>query len=262
MCRTVSYTEIVKNEETLTKRKLADKIVGEKNTTNLKWSQWHLKRKLRIYSAWLCSPAAWKWWLVRCSVTNKCTPWAQYILSILRQKERRLKNTGWFFLEKNCKKTSISTSLSSFKINAIADVYLGKVLHIFWHSTFISAAVPHTIVIHREFSQASDVVDTNWKIQWTMRTIKKLHFNTELCPQKKIKSTPTVWCKLLKKELLTILQGNSEEFWYRGKQTWMAWVLKQNYLNNRVIDHPGGFSVKSLWKQILKLLALDLAQIP
>lgn len=90
-------------------------------------------------------------------------------------------------LEKSCKKTSISTSRSSFKINAIADVYLGKVLHIFWHSTFISAAVQHNVVIHREFSQASAVVDANWKIQWTMGTIKKLHFNTKSCPQKKIK---------------------------------------------------------------------------
>lgn len=184
---------------------------------------------------------------MRCSVTNKCTLWAQYILSILRQKERRLKNIGLrFFQKKNCKKTSISTSISSFKINAIADVYLGKVLYIFWHSTFISAAVPHDIVIHREFSQASAVLDTNWKIQCTMGIIKKLHFNTKLCPQKKIKNTPTVWCKLLKKEILTILQGNSGEFWYRVKQTWMAWVLKQNDLNSRVIDHPRGFSVKSL----------------
>lgn len=88
-------------------------------------------------------------------------------------------------LEKSCKKTSISTSLSGFKINAIADVYLGKVLHIFWHSSFISAAVPQKVVIHREFSQASAVVDTNWKIQWTMETIKKLHFNTKLCSLKK-----------------------------------------------------------------------------
>lgn len=80
-------------------------------------------------------------------------------------------------LEKSSKKTSISSFISSFKINATADVYLGKVLCIFWHSTFITAAVQHDIVIHREFSQASADVDTNWKIQWTMETIKKLHFN-------------------------------------------------------------------------------------
>jgi len=33
--------------------------------------------------------------------------------------------------EKNSKKSSISSFISSFKINAIADVYLGKLLHIF-----------------------------------------------------------------------------------------------------------------------------------
>lgn len=82
-------------------------------------------------------------------------------------------------LEKSSKKTSISSFISSFKINAIADVCLGKALRIFWHGTFITAAVQHDIVIHRESSQAPADVDTNWKIQRTMETIKKLHFNIQ-----------------------------------------------------------------------------------
>lgn len=92
-------------------------------------------------------------------------------------------------LEENSKKTSIPSFISSFKINAIADVYLGKVLCIFWHSTSMTAAVQHDILIHREFSQASADVDVNWEVQWTMETIKKLHFNIQNSVLRK-KKTP------------------------------------------------------------------------
>lgn len=120
---------------------------------------------------------------MRCSVTQTNVPSGHNIYYWSSNKKRRDWKTQ---IRKNSKKTSIS----SFKINAIADVYLGKVPRIFWHSTFITAAVQHDIVIHREFSQAAADVDTNWKIQRTMETIKKLGFNIQNSVLRKKKKTP------------------------------------------------------------------------
>lgn len=183
---------------------------------------------------------------MRCSVTQTNVPSGHNIYYWSSNKKRRDWKTQ---IRKNSKKTSIS----SFKINAIADVYLGKVPRIFWHSTFITAAVQHDIVIHREFSQAAADVDTNWKIQRTMETIEKLGFNIQnsvLRKKKKDSYRTTVQCKLFEK--LTILQGNSGEFMYYIKQTSMVWALKQNELNRIVTNPPGGLSVISKSQKTVK----------